>query len=444
MTSESQSGVQAISDIETGRWILAIGKHLKTFASNQPQLTYLFATQRSAQEGELLLRIRGLSVVPWSKVEALALDVGIARQELFAVLCRLESTTGLISIPQSSTAQAIEHVFETILTEQEVYRAITTLFEASDPSSAERAIVPLLELMSRLPLTEEELLSRVCKQGFTEEDVRKALELQEAFQLLRRQSVTDFGITLLYNEYLWGQKIERVGSLLATLRSRETEGLLALIEEVRTVQGQSLDRLTTAPQHIVALAAQTGIIDTTTIVTASGDEKSFAFSPHFYGYRAGPQPAAIEDGADQVKLFVASIAYGANHSSDFRLHSPIAFVEQLNRNREAGYATPILRDYILLERQGIVTVEERSPGRGTFVLQKPDVVSRALDVMKSGSLLVDRHGRSDARTLVTQSAFRTPEHNRIVAQVGRTAGDTSKFDEELLASIRETAQRGGW
>lgn len=430
--------------VETGRWILAIAKHLKAFAASLPQLALLYATRRSAQEGELLLRLRGLDVVARRKLEALALDVGIPRQELAAALDRIERTTNLISVVRSSDGREIDRVRETILTEQEVYRAIADLFEDAAPDPAERAIIPLLDLMSRLPLTEEEAIARVCERGFPEERVRAALELQEAFQLLRRQPVADFGITLLYNEYLWGRKIERVGSVLARLGRRETEWLLALMEEVRSNQGESLDRLTAAPDHIVDLAVQTGIVDATTILTASGDEKTFAFSPHFYGYRAGSQPSMIEDTADQVKLFVASIGYGVHHSADFRLHSPLAFVDRLLREGEAGNATPILRDYILLERQGIVSVEEPSPGRGRFVLQKRDVVERALDVMQSGSLLGEGRGPNDVRTLVTQKDFHSPEWNRIVATMGQTAGDTTRFNEELFASIREAAQRGTW
>lgn len=434
----------SLDEVETGRWILAIAKHLDAFAVSQPQLTFLYATRLSAKDGLLLLRLRGLGTIYRAKVQALALDVGIPRQEVVSVLTRIEAITELISVHGSSSSADFDYVIETVLTEHEIYRAVAKLFNAADPHPVERIIAPLLDLMSRLPLTEEEVITRCCQQGFTEENVRKALQLQEAFRLLSRQRVADLGITLLYNEYLWGRKIERIGPLLAGLGRRETEDVLALMEEVRSGQGQSVDLLTSAPPHIVALAAQAGIIDTTTIITANQDEKTFAFSPHFYGYRAGPQPQLIEDASDQVKLFVASIAYGVQHSSDFRLHSPMQFVQRLYDEGEAGLATPILRDYILLERQGIVSVEERARGRGTFVLLKPDVVERALDVMRNGSLLGDRNGTNDGREIISQQSVRSPEMNRLVAGFGETAGETRQFDEELFASIRETAQRRDW
>jgi hypothetical protein len=298
--------------------------------------------------------------------------------------------------------------------------------------------------MSKLPQTEEEGVERACALGFTEKDVRDALELQEAFGLLRRQFVGDLGFELLHNEYLWGHKIERIGPILAKLGRQETEGLLALMEEVRGAQGRPLDHISAAPRKIVALAAKTGILDTITVATAAGDQKLFSFTPHFFGYRAGQQPSLITDWADQVKLFVASITYGVHHSVDFRLHSPLLFVRKLLREGEAGDATPILRDYVLLERQGIVSVEERSNGKGTFVLRKADIVQQALDVMESGSLIGTGTGPNDVRTFVSQREFRTPEENRLTAGFGTQAGDTKRFDHDIMAAIREAAQRGTW
>jgi hypothetical protein len=105
-------------------------------------------------------------------------------------------------------------------------------------------------------------------------------------------------------------------------------------------------------------------------VPLTGDKKIFTFSPHFYGCRAGRQPSVIADHSDQVKLFVASISYGVHHSADARLRAPEQFVQRLLRDGEAGDASPILRDYALLEKQGIVDIRETSSGRGTFFLRK--------------------------------------------------------------------------
>jgi hypothetical protein len=426
---------------EEGRWLFAIAKHLKVFAQSA-QLAFLYATRRSAQEGELLLRIRGFGTITKQKIEALALDIGIPSQELENSLKRLEST-GLINI-LGKLDNEIYDIRETIFTENEVYRATSDIFHKLNPSSSEQAILPIIDLMSKLPLTEEETLERVCGLGFDVENVKKALELQESFGLLKKQPVTDFGITLYYNEYLWGHKFDKIGPVLAKLQRSETSGLLALMEEVRCTQGQSIDRLTSAPQNIIALAEKTGILDTTTIHTLSGDKKTFAFSPLFYGYKTGNPSCMISDPADQIRLFVASMAYGVNYSADFRLKYPIAFVKALLRNNEAGSATPILRDYVLLEKYGIVSVEQRSPGLGTFVLKKRDVVEQALDVIMNGSLLESGDDVGNSRSLISQRIFKSPEENRLNPNLGKQVGDTRRFDNDFMSAVREVAQRGVW
>lgn len=442
MINSLSDGVARMDDdVHLGRWIFSIGKHLRSFASTA-EVAYLYATTKSARDGDLLLRLRGLGRVSVQKLRALALDAGIAPQELAAVLSKLELTELIVQVEGSDGK--LREIEEQILTEQEVYRGIARLFELYQPSDSERILAPLLDLLSRLPLREDEVIDRMCRLGYDEEQVRQALELQEAFGLLNRKHVGDLGTSLLYNEYLWGHKISKIGDILVKLHDAEKEHLLRLIEEVRSDQGRSLDQLSSAPKHIIDMAANTGIIDTTTISTLSNDEKTFAFSPHFYGYQAGAGGRTIDDHADQVKLFVASIGYGVNHSADFRLRDPYAFVSRLLRDGEAGNATPILRDYPLLEKQGIVVVEERSAGRGTFVLKKRDIVEQALRVMQNGSMLSDAGRSIDARTLVSQRRFRSPETNRLSARFGKFADLTPTFNQNLLAAVRETAQKEEW
>jgi hypothetical protein len=426
---------------EIGRWIFAISKHLKSFVAENAAMALLYATRRSAQDGELLLRIRGYGSVQYQQLEALALDIGIPVQELPTTITRLESTN-LITVLQINNK--IISIRETILTEQEVYRATAYLFENTNPSEAERALLPCIELLSQLPLTETELVERICKLGFTEENVRRSLELQHAFGLTQNQQVNDMGIALLYNEYLWGHKIEKIGTVIARLGGREKDYLLSLMEEVRQSQGQSLENLSAAPKHIIALAAQKGILDTTTIITSANREKTFVFSPNFYGYRTKGIPTTIIDPADQVRLFVASMMYGTLYSEDFRLHSPLAFVRKLAHEGEAGNATPILRDYILLEKQGIVNVKTTKPGFGTFILRKKDVVIQALDVLENGSLQNLDRTSEDARFLAQQNSFRSPEANRLRGAFAQPVGDTRQLSHDLIASIREEAQKANW
>lgn len=424
-----------------GRWLFAIGKHIAQFRQDM-YATHVWATRRASQEIDLLLRIRQLGQISREKATAFAQDVGIAPQEALSFYKGL-ATTGLLTI--DIQADEIIKVIEHIFTENMIYRAIAKRFEDHHPNAAERALIPMLDLFSSLPLKEEEAIDRLVKEGYQEEDLRRTLELQHAFRLVRSLNLPDFGGTLLYNEYLWGHKIEKVAPIIDRLSGRDYEYLRALIQEIKSTQGQGIDRLTSAPEHLIKMAANVGIIDTVTIETNSGREQTFTFAPLFYGYQTGPADVSLLDTSDQVKLFVASIQYGTQYSEDFKLHSPILFLDSLLRKGVAGNATPIRRDYTLVERQGILAVEKTTGDRGRFVLKKKDVVQMAKEVLETGGLFTGVNKQPDTRFLVTQKSFRSPEENRLRSSYLAAAPDRAEtLENDIISAIRQNVTRGNW
>ena len=82
------------------------------------------------------------------------------------------------------------------------------------------------------------------------------------------------------------------------------------------------------------------------------------FSPQFHGLGTGRADSGLHGISDQVKLLVASIQYGVRYSEDFRLNSPIAFMNRLVNEGQAGNARPIGRDYILVEKsEGVAAID---------------------------------------------------------------------------------------
>jgi len=246
-----------MDDRDSRAMLFAVGKHLAPFQHDHV-MTHFYATRRSSQEGDLLIRLRSLDVVSHDRVQAFARDAGIPSQELPAILNGL-SQSGLLEVVTDARGTLIE-VRERIFTEQAVFRTIASRFENYNPEPVERAVIPLLDLLSRLPLSDAEAIARIVREGFDEETVRRALQLQEGFKLLRRRHVSDLGLTLVYNDYLWGHKIPSLERVLAGLRERETDYLLALSEEVRGVQGRAVSSLTAAPPHLVDMAVHTGFV----------------------------------------------------------------------------------------------------------------------------------------------------------------------------------------
>lgn len=420
-----------------GRWLCAIGKHVIRFQQDG-RSTYVHATLRTSQEADLLMRLRKQGRVSGDKVRAFARECGIPIQELADIL-RAQSDAGLLDVELDATAQIVA-VTESIFTEAAVFRYAAVRFEQRQPEQAERALVPLMDLLSRLPLDSSQVEDRLTRDGFTEEATREAIELAASFALLRRREVPDFGTSLLYNEYLWAHKMDRVQGVLAGLRDRDTNDLLALMEEIGQAQGAPTETLTAAPPHLVDMATRVGLVDGITIETTSGQKKTFTFSPQFNGLGTGRENLDLAGISDQVKLLIASIQYGVRYSEDFRLNSPLAFMNRLVNAGTAGNATPIGRDYVLVEKHGILRTVATTGDRARFEVIKHDIVVAARDALAQGQL--GSGGDFGGRTLVDQRDYTSPEGIRV--RLANSAGTSRLLETKHLAAIRESVQNGSW
>ncbi|GAB3852177.1 hypothetical protein ACFPIJ_54035 [Dactylosporangium cerinum] len=420
-----------------GRWLCAIGKHVIRFQQDD-RSTYVYATLRTSQEADLLMRLRRQGRISGAKVKAFARECGIPVQELPDIL-RAQADAGLLGVEVDGSGRVVS-VTEQIFSEDAVFRYAATRFEQRLPEQAERALIPLMDLLSRLPLDVDQTVERIIRDGFIEEDAREAIALASSFGLAQQRDVPDFNKPLLYNEYLWAHKIDRVQAVLAGLRDRDTNDLLALMEEIGQAQGTPAEALTAAPQHLVEMATRVGLVDGIKIETMSGREKTFTFSAQFDGLGAGRVNPELAGISDQVKLLVASIQYGVRYSEDFRLDAPLAFMNKLVNTGTAGNATPIGRDYILVEKYGILRTVPTTGSRARFEVVKQDIVTAARDALAQGRL-GNGIGSGD-RTLVDQRDYTSPEAMRL--RLADSAGASAVLERKHLAAIRESVQNGSW
>ncbi len=132
------------------------------------------------------------------------------------------------------------------------------------------------------------------------------------------------------------------------------------------------------------------------IETKEGIIRPFIFTPHLRSEEDATDYS--NDLLGDIKLFLASITYGEHYSKISRLggsdrDKTINFIEKLIREREAGDATAIGIDYVMLEDKGIIRVEETttSPGgRFRMVLLRPEVAALALKAIKAITELEQR------------------------------------------------------
>jgi hypothetical protein len=113
-------------------------------------------------------------------------------------------------------------------------------------------------------------------------------------------------------------------------------------------------------------------------------------------------------------------------------------MNRLVNEGQAGNATPIGRDYILVEKFGILRTVPTSGDRHRFEVIKNDIVVAARDALAQGQL---NDGTGDG-TLVNQSDYTSPEGLRV--RLADSAGPTERLEVLHLAALRETVQNGSW
>lgn len=424
--------------IEQGRWIYSAWKHLRHYKAQA--VASFEATAIAGRACDLLGRMRQLAPYSVQALVPLARDAGIARQELRTTLLPTLEALNIVRVERHGSTVA--NVTALVISQDDVMDQVARLWDHLDPEAPERGALVLLQRTATLPLLRDEAGAALVEAGLDEEEAEQAIELAFAHDLVRASHVADLGADVLYNDFLWGENIDRVGPALASLKADIRDGLRSLLEELHKHEGRPSAEIESASPDLVRLAISQGIIDATEIKTTGGRAATFHFTPLFRGF--GVSRDHVPDALDQVKLVIASFAFSTRYAT-FRLRDPEVFLDSLISRGYAGNASPIATDYGAMEKQKIVSVEQVAPGssRYRFRSVKRDTLIEARDTMRAGALLLPNpRGNLNALLREPPQGFSDPIATR--QQLAREAGSTPLFDASLLAAIREAAQQEGF
>ncbi|HID30393.1 MAG TPA: hypothetical protein EYP19_10370 [Desulfobacterales bacterium] len=376
---------------DKGRWAVATQKHLVGKRIDTIGLEHFDKTIIAGKCGRLLARIRQLGIVEVRKLYAIGRTIGIMPSELERIIIpTIEENTNSILVKRDADGQIIE-VEEYIPSRTAVLELTGQIWGSTFPKPVEFVNFDSLDYSLGLPRTEVEQIDYLVSQGYPEEIVKLALELQISFGLLGRQEA-EYGLRepILYNEYIWGEKAAQIYNAIRDLSRRQREQLIELLEKVANKQGYPVDSLDQSSE-MFKLAKKTGILDITGIRTTTGAHKQFATTPQMWG-TLSPDQLADQDIFDDVKLFLDSIRYGQLYTDPRtgRILSPIQLLRALLRNGAVGPCTAIGTDYPLVEEAGIVSIERdlSQPGEQYIMqMKKEDVVRTVLDVLEHQTVL---------------------------------------------------------
>jgi hypothetical protein len=430
-----QPNVISQQRVDQGRWVYSAWKHLRNYKAQT--LASFEATGLAGRACDLLGRMRQLAAYSPQALAPLAKDAGIPRQELKTTLLPTLEAIGVLRLERQGTA--VTTVTALVISQDDVMDQIARLWDYLDPEPVERGALFLLQQTATLPLLREEAADRLAVAGFSDVEADQAIELALAHDLVRVSHVSDLGADVLYNDFLWGENIDRIAPALASLKSDLRDGLRSLLDELHKHEGRPAAEIESASPELLRLAVAQGVVDATEIKTANGKTATFHFTPLFRG--VGVSREQVPDVLDQVKLVIASFAFSTRYAT-YKLSNPEVFIDSLISRGYAGNASPIGTDYGAMEKQKIVNVEPVVPGssRYRFRAVKRDTLVEARDTMRAGALLVP-NSRGTANLLREPQSFVDPVATR---QRARDAGQTPLFDASLLAAIREAAQQEGF
>jgi hypothetical protein len=216
---------------------------------------------------------------------------------------------------------------------------------------------------------------------------------------------------VVFNPYVWGSSQVPIARFLRSLPPAERDALLGICEQASDRPGLALPALTGSSPAMVASARKVGLVQAATVKSSANPIASqiYVFSPLLEDQ---DNLLVTTEALHQRKLFVAHILFGHEKALAGRgiVRNPVVLVEALLRKGWVGPASNIESDYHLLEKAGIVQVEEVRGGRALLKLVKREIVESGLGWLQQTA----SGGAAGAvpRLLQAPGAFLTPEHDR--------------------------------
>ena len=415
--------------LTTAESLLGLSRHLAEYALG-PDRAALGNLEFAGHVLEIAVRLRGSGVSTANRVAAISLDAGIPLRSLeLQVLPALEML-GWLDFERDSD-RSLQIVSEQIPPLPELVSRANKVLDIANPELVERALLKILDATTAMPLTRETAIE-IGIEVADEPIATRAIDYLQALQLAQVGQSAD-GAEVVYNPNIWSFDVQLAEAALRAGDPTVRSALSGLIEEVGATPGLPQNQVTSADRQWINYAVAKGLVQRSLVVTSSGEERAFLFTPHM-NKNAFSDSSGV-DPSGHVRQLIGSMMYAKNYGQT-RLNWPGAFVRKLIQDGEAGDASAIGTDYPMLETAGIVRVEPT----GRFfklVLLQSDVAEQALSYLTVAADSSDRSLMKSA--LRDQRKYVPPEGER--AKLGRQADTRPAETERLIAALRQEAGR---
>ena len=403
--------------------LLGLKRHLNIFQTGPDRLK-LSQLELAGKILDMAIRLRGSGVSSINRVSAIGFDVGANRLELKEVLAILE-TLDLIECQRTANGE-IKAVSEVMPPLSELLKLADSILGIARPEPDERAVIAILDATTRMPITRSTAIE-IGSSISNEESASNAIDILKALHLLNVVRTED-GSVVVFNPNIWASNVDYTKVALQSENSKLRRKLEGLIEEVNSSNGLPQKSVQSAEPGWIDFAISQGLVQRCVVKTSNDKEVALLFTPHM-GKDAFNQSQNI-DPSGHVKLTIGSMVYARDFAS-VRLNSPVAFLNKLIRDGEAGDASAIDSDYIMLEKAGIVRVR---PAARYFKLEllQSDIVEEAIRYLDDpvGSRSFSLQG------IGNQYRYMYPETERAEIKIAKNL-DNSKAARHLVTALRE-------
>lgn len=414
----------------TGLAVLRVYANLKASAPCPAHVT-LDTTWRAGRASDLALRIRRQRRLTFEAIKSFGELVMLSPPDLTDWALPSLSAVEIVdyAVDESGTPMVVE---ERVGVTAPVLEQVSSIWEALDPSAAERCAVMSADHAAHCPMTESEHRAALEVQGFPAELHERVFQALTAIGLLQRAHSTALREKVIWAPYVWGTKALDIAAFMKRLPVNERHALSSLSRKAAERPGVSIDELGAA-QKIVSAARHAGLFDATRVLAGS-NERAFAFSPSLESGIGG----GLTDATHERKLFVAHILNGHRFGrpGTGKIDNPIALVRALINKKAVGPTTAARTEYGLLEGAGIVRAEPAGGGKAMLHLVKEDVAEESLELLKL-ALDDDPSQQADSveKLWIPGSAMTTPERDR--HQLPEPVGDEREIVQSTVERLRE-------
>lgn len=410
-----------------------------------PATAALDATYRAGRLADFSLRIQRHGRLSGAESLAFANFANLSEQDLRLWALEALAAAGTVIVRRDSDGRLLE-LEEQIGVGIGVLEQTAALWERFAPDDVETATIASADQLAYVPMTESDHRGYLVAFGHAERLHARAFSILAHLGLLRRERSARLKEDIIYSPYVWGSEAVPIGEFLHNLPANEREIAAELHRAVADRPGVTVSSLP-GGRELVDSARKVGLIHATRVVTSTGQEQAFAFSPALERQLAPGRT----DVANDRKLFTAHILYG--HQFGFpgtgRIADPVVLVRALINRGTVGPATAIATDYPSLEARGIVAVEGVAGTRmANLRLVRSDVAEDSLRLLEQA--LGQTRSRSDIANSVSSLwvpgvSFVSPEQDRHAIRV--EPGASMELMNSLVGELREAAARrlrGEW